>query len=76
MTRTLPDVESAGPASFGELRVRDCSIKRTLDVLRETPWRSATATAASRCTWSYRAHTTIAFRHVLFHDILGTRHQT
>ena len=35
MTRTLLDVEEAGPASFEELRVRDCSIKRTLDVIGE-----------------------------------------
>src|SRR5262245_22692869 len=35
MSRTLVDVEEAGPASFDELRVRDCSIKRTLDVVGE-----------------------------------------
>ena len=35
MSRTLVDVEEAGPASFEELRVRDCSIKRTLDVVGE-----------------------------------------
>ena len=35
MTRSLVDIEEAGPASFEELRVRDCSIKRTLDVVGE-----------------------------------------
>ena len=35
MTRSSVDVEEAGPASFEELRVRDCSIKRTLDVVGE-----------------------------------------
>jgi DNA-binding HxlR family transcriptional regulator len=35
MTRTSVGVEDAGPASFEELRVRDCSIKRTLDVIAE-----------------------------------------
>ena len=35
MTRTFVDIEEAGPASFEELRVRDCSIKRTLDVVGE-----------------------------------------
>ena len=35
MRRTLVDVDEAGPASFEELRVRDCSIKRTLDVVGE-----------------------------------------
>src|SRR6201987_1348365 len=35
MTRSSVDVEEAGPAGFEELRVRDCSIKRTLDVVGE-----------------------------------------
>src|SRR5246127_2381822 len=35
MTRSSVDLEEAGPASFDELRVRDCSIKRTLDVIGE-----------------------------------------
>ena len=35
MTRSSVDVQEAGPASFEELRVRDCSIKRTLDVVGE-----------------------------------------
>jgi len=35
MTRSSVDLEEAGPASFEELRVRDCSIKRTLDVVGE-----------------------------------------
>src|SRR3981189_801786 len=35
MTRSSVDLEGAGPASFEELRVRDCSIKRTLDVIGE-----------------------------------------
>src|SRR6201997_3536422 len=35
MSKTLVDVEEAGPAGFEELRVRDCSIKRTLDVIGE-----------------------------------------
>ena len=35
MTRSSVDIEEAGPASFEELRVRDCSIKRTLDVIGE-----------------------------------------
>src|SRR4029077_2592777 len=35
MTRSSVDLEEAGPASFEELRVRDCSIKRTLDVIGE-----------------------------------------
>src|SRR5262249_33055420 len=35
MTRSSVDVEDAGPASFEELQVRDCSIKRTLDVIGE-----------------------------------------
>ena len=35
MTRSSVDVEEAGPASFDVLRVRDCSIKRTLDVVGE-----------------------------------------
>ena len=35
MTRSFVDLEEAGPASFEELRVRDCSIKRTLDVVGE-----------------------------------------
>jgi DNA-binding HxlR family transcriptional regulator len=35
MTGTLLDVEEAGPAGFEELRVRDCSVKRTLDVVGE-----------------------------------------
>jgi DNA-binding HxlR family transcriptional regulator len=36
MTRSsVVDVQEAGPATFEELRVRDCSIKRTLDVVGE-----------------------------------------
>src|ERR1700739_2821795 len=35
MTRSSFDVEDTGPVSFDELRVRDCSIKRTLDVIGE-----------------------------------------
>ena len=35
MTRSSVDLEEAGPTSFEELRVRDCSIKRTLDVVGE-----------------------------------------
>src|SRR5215471_17274713 len=35
MTRGSVDLEEAEPASFEELRVRDCSIKRTLDVIGE-----------------------------------------
>ena len=35
MTRSSVDVDDARPASFDELRVRDCSIKRTLDVIGE-----------------------------------------
>jgi len=35
MTRSSVDLEEAEPASFEELRVRDCSIKRTLDVIGE-----------------------------------------
>src|ERR1700751_5548400 len=35
MTRSSVDLEEAGPDSFEELRVRDCSIKRTLDVIGE-----------------------------------------
>ena len=35
MTRSSVDLEEAGPAGFEELRVRDCSIKRTLDVVGE-----------------------------------------
>ena len=35
MTRSSVDLKAAGPASFDELRVRDCSIKRTLDVIGE-----------------------------------------
>src|ERR1700730_5590411 len=35
MTTSSVDLEEAGPASFEELRVRDCSIKRTLDVIGE-----------------------------------------
>ncbi len=35
MTRSSLDFEEAQPASFEELRVRDCSIKRTLDVVGE-----------------------------------------
>src|SRR3954454_7175745 len=35
MTRSSVDLEEAGPASFEELRVRDCSIRRTLDVVGE-----------------------------------------
>ena len=35
MSRTLVEVEEALPGSFEELRVRDCSIKRTLDVIGE-----------------------------------------
>src|SRR4029077_11096985 len=35
MTRSSVDLEEAGPANFEELRVRDCSIKRTLDVVGE-----------------------------------------
>ena len=35
MTRTSVGVEEAGPVGFEELRVRDCSIKRTLDVVGE-----------------------------------------
>src|SRR3984893_7860789 len=35
MTTSSVDLEEAGPASFEELRVRDCSIKRTLDALGE-----------------------------------------
>src|SRR6201998_636043 len=35
MTRTSVDLEEAERASFEELRVRDCSIKRTLDVIGE-----------------------------------------
>ena len=35
MTRGSLDFEEAQPASFEELRVRDCSIKRTLDVVGE-----------------------------------------
>ena len=35
MTSSSLDFEKAEPASFEELRVRDCSIKRTLDVIGE-----------------------------------------
>src|SRR5260370_16747420 len=35
MTRSSVDLEEGVPASFEELRVRDCSIKRTLDVIGE-----------------------------------------
>jgi DNA-binding HxlR family transcriptional regulator len=35
MTRSSIDVDDTRPASFDELRVRDCSIKRTLDVIGE-----------------------------------------
>jgi DNA-binding HxlR family transcriptional regulator len=35
MTRSSVDVEDAEPPGFDELRVRDCSIKRTLDVIGE-----------------------------------------
>ena len=35
MTSGSLDFEEAEPASFEELRVRDCSIKRTLDVIGE-----------------------------------------
>src|ERR1700752_1989126 len=35
MTRSSVDLEEAGPASFEELRVRDCSLTRTLDVVGE-----------------------------------------
>ena len=35
MTSGSLDFEEAGPANFEELRVRDCSIKRTLDVIGE-----------------------------------------
>ena len=35
MTSNSLDFEKAEPASFEELRVRDCSIKRTLDVIGE-----------------------------------------
>ena len=35
MASSSVDLEEAGPASFEELRVRDCSIKRTLDVVGE-----------------------------------------
>ena len=35
MARSSVDLEEAEPASFEELRVRDCSIKRTLDVIGE-----------------------------------------
>src|SRR3979411_480302 len=35
MPRSPVQLEEAGPASFEELRVRDCSIKRTLDVIGE-----------------------------------------
>ena len=35
MTRSSADLADAGPATFEELRVRDCSIKRTLDVIGE-----------------------------------------
>ena len=35
MTSSSLDFEEAEPASFEELRVRDCSIKRTLDVIGE-----------------------------------------
>jgi DNA-binding HxlR family transcriptional regulator len=35
MTSGSLDFEEAVPASFEELRVRDCSIKRTLDVIGE-----------------------------------------
>jgi DNA-binding HxlR family transcriptional regulator len=35
MTSGSVDFEEAEPASFAELRVRDCSIKRTLDVIGE-----------------------------------------
>ena len=35
MTRSSVDVEEARSASFEELRVRDCSIKRTLDIVGE-----------------------------------------
>src|SRR5258707_12844339 len=35
MTRSSVAIEEAGPANFEELRVRDCSIKRTLDVVGE-----------------------------------------
>jgi DNA-binding HxlR family transcriptional regulator len=35
MTSSSLDLEEAEPASFEELRVQDCSIKRTLDVIGE-----------------------------------------
>ena len=35
MTRSSVDLDEAELASFEELRVRDCSIKRTLDVIGE-----------------------------------------
>ena len=35
MTSSSLDFQEAQPASFEELRVRDCSIKRTLDVIGE-----------------------------------------
>ena len=35
MTSSSVDLEETGPASFEELRVRDCSIKGTLDVIGE-----------------------------------------
>ena len=35
MTGSSVDLEEAGSASFEELRVRDCSIKRSLDVIGE-----------------------------------------
>ena len=35
MTSSSLDFDEAEPASFDELRVRDCSIKRTLDVIGE-----------------------------------------
>src|SRR3979490_452105 len=35
MTSISLDFQEAQPASFEELRVRDCSIKRTLDVIGE-----------------------------------------
>ena len=35
MTSGSVGIEEAGPASFEELRMHDCSIKRTLDVVGE-----------------------------------------
>ena len=55
MTSSSLDFEEAAPANFEELRVRDCSIKRTLDVIGDK-WTLLVIREARSCAWQLQVH--------------------